>query len=63
MSRLNLNLPSSHKSRLEPDAFLAGVALRTMLRALADVADGLEFLLSEAVVIALHNKHIMIDAE
>jgi hypothetical protein len=62
-SGLDLNLPSSHESRLEPDAFLADIALRNVLRALADVADGLEVLLGEAVFVALHNKHVMIDAE
>ena len=60
---LDLDLPSSHESRLEPNAFLADIALRAMLRALPDVADDLKILLSEAVFVALHNKHVMVDTE
>jgi hypothetical protein len=54
-SRLDLNLPRSHESRLEPNAFLADIALCPVLRALADATDSFDVLLGEAVLVALYN--------
>ena len=60
---LDVDLPSSHKHRLEADALLAYVALRALLGTLADIADGSQVLLGEAVLVAFNLKHVMVDSK
>jgi hypothetical protein len=61
--RLDLDLLCSHESGLEPDTFLADIALGTSLRALTDTADRVKIFLSEAIFIAFHNKPVMINGK
>lgn len=58
--RLNMDLPGSHEHRLEADALLADVALRAALGAFADVANGAQVLLGEAILVALNDKYVVI---
>ena len=60
---LDVDLPGSRKHRLEADTLLAYVALRALLGTLADITDGSQVLLGEAVLVALDHKHVMVDSK
>ena len=62
-SGLDVDFPGSHKHRLEADALLAYITLCALLGTLADIADGSQVLLSEAVLVAFDYKHVMVNSK
>lgn len=58
-----MHLPSCHEYRLESDAFLAYIALRSSLRALPDITDCCQILSCEAIFIAFNDNSIGVDSK
>lgn len=61
--RLNLDLPGGDENRLEADSLLSDVALRALLGAFAQVADGSDILSREPVLVTLQDQPVGVHAE
>src|SRR5262249_55106884 len=63
IARADVNLPSGHKDRFNPDAIVSDIAFGRYLRALIYGADCVEVFLREAILIALYDDTVAVKTE